>query len=482
MILPSARLAVGAAGLAFSLWACGSTTGGQNLTRARSDLDVSPSSLDFGATAPGFKVERRVMLANGGAATIVVNELPLVGEGAASFSVAPLGALEIASGASLEVRVVYTPASEGNHAARLVIRSDAATPEILVPLAGTAFPGDPCAKVSCYYPPGQCYFEAGTCSGGKCSYIALDDGATCDDGNPCTERDACAAGSCQGTPKACLTPPVAKCVDAASIDSYASPGACVGGTCRYTRSTFPCNASCVRDVCTPDPCTGVVCDRPPPCFGVGRCVAGSCRYEPDPGSSCDDRDACTAGDVCNASGACAGTPKSCGTPPAPSCVDGQSRQVHDTVGKCGVGGGCGYASRTVTCALGCDLASGACRSTCPGGQHICQAKCVDDTSLVSCGALCAPCPVPANGTATCDGKTCGIQCNTGFHLCGQKCLSDSSLSSCGSLCMPCTSPVNGTAVCSGGACGFVCDAGYVRDGRSCTEINECLTGKAFDQN
>ena len=41
--------------------------------------------------------------------------------------------------------------------------------------------------------------------------------------------------------------------------------------------------------------------------------------------------------------------------------------------------------------------------------------------------ICTPCPVPANGTATCNGTSCGITCNAGFHNCGGLCVSNTSV-------------------------------------------------------
>jgi hypothetical protein len=79
--------------------------------------------------------------------------------------------------------------------------------------------------------------------------------------------------------------------------------------------------------------------------------------------------------------------------------------------------------------------------------------------------------VPANGAATCDGTSCGVQCNSGFHLCGSACLSDTSVASCGSSCTPCPTTSHGTATCVAGACGFFCDAGYYPCPTGCAAIN-----------
>ena len=47
-------------------------------------------------------------------------------------------------------------------------------------------------------PPDQCHNAV--CVNGVCQYPPKPDGATCDDGNPCTENDICRNGVCAGTP------------------------------------------------------------------------------------------------------------------------------------------------------------------------------------------------------------------------------------------------------------------------------------------
>ncbi len=45
-----------------------------------------------------------------------------------------------------------------------------------------------------------------------------------------------------------------------------------------------------------------------------------------------------------------------------------------------------------------------------------------NTDVATCGTSCSACPVPANGTATCDGTSCGISCNTGYVPMGGSCV------------------------------------------------------------
>jgi hypothetical protein len=98
-----------------------------------------------------------------------------------------------------------------------------------------------------------------------------------------------------------------------------------------------------------DPCAGLTCNTPPPCFTGGACVAGRCQYQVEVGATCSDGDACTQGDVCGASGACTGTAIACQTPPASACVTAQTLRRFEAVGQCGGAGVCSYAPSEVPC-------------------------------------------------------------------------------------------------------------------------------------
>ena len=67
---------------------------------------------------------------------------------------------------------------------------------------------DPCAGVVCEHPPSpsECYQTTGVCQDGLCTY-SYADGATCDDGNPCTNEDRCSSGICQGSGTCSNDPP-----------------------------------------------------------------------------------------------------------------------------------------------------------------------------------------------------------------------------------------------------------------------------------
>lgn len=121
----------------------------------------------------------------------------------------------------------------------------------------------------------------------------------------------------------------------------------------------------------------------------------------------------------------------------------------------------------------CDGA--ACGFVCNPGYHRCGDRCLPDSSPASCGTSCEACPMPWNGASTCDGLMCGVSCNPGYHRCGSECLSDTSPQSCGASCSPCFAPENGRATCDGFNCGIECNAGYARCGSSCVpeEATRC---------
>jgi hypothetical protein len=117
----------------------------------------------------------------------------------------------------------------------------------------------------------------------------------------------------------------------------------------------------------PDPCTGIVCDDPPPTtcltyrtlqsFALrGTCVSGQCSYEHQE-STC--KNGCMDG-ACLGPNLCAGI--TCNSPPPASCVDAKTSVTYAPSGVCS-GGTCGYSSLTTSCIVGC--LDGACTPTCP---------------------------------------------------------------------------------------------------------------------
>ncbi len=99
----------------------------------------------------------------------------------------------------------------------------------------------------------------------KCEKDARPDGTSCDDGLYCTENEACAAGTCQGTEKDCS----------------ASGDQCNDGVCDEIKDQ--CDA-----VPKPD---GTNCDNGLYCTVNDKCLSGNCAAGQD--RDCSDTDPCT---------------------------------------------------------------------------------------------------------------------------------------------------------------------------------------------
>lgn len=185
---------------------------------------------------------------------------------------------------------------------------------------GGCLPGPPLA---CAPPPGQC-FQAGVCNTGtgNCDYAFRPNTSSCNDGLFCTVGDKCdGAGACVGGgPINCI-----------SQQECREPGVCnealnqcefpvsVDGTVCFLSNLCANSSACDNGFCVPQ--DTVVCPPPGQCQVSSTCneFTGECDVvnQPD-GIGCDDGDACTLNDECFA-GACVGTPLPC--PPPPQCYD-----------------------------------------------------------------------------------------------------------------------------------------------------------------
>lgn len=162
--------------------------------------------------------------------------------------------------------------------------------------------------VKCGAAPDDCH-ENGVCDPftGACYNPAKPDGASCDDGDKCTTKDACVAGACSGTPVVCE-----------AKGSCHEAGTCDPDTGECTEVVKPDGTSCddgdactKTDTCVAGACVGadpVVCGGPGGCTEEGVCdpATGTCSGAPKPdGTACDDGNACTQTDACTA-GVCSG--------------------------------------------------------------------------------------------------------------------------------------------------------------------------------
>ena len=123
-----------------------------------------------------------------------------------------------------------------------------------------------------------------------CEAQPTNEGLSCDDGNICTEFDACSSGTCVGSLiGGCVNCTInSDCDDAngCTIDVCA-----IDGTCIYFNNADPCNDS---DPCTElDTCSGGTCVGSP-IIGCVNCITNG---------DCDDANECTD-DLCQVDQTC----------------------------------------------------------------------------------------------------------------------------------------------------------------------------------
>lgn len=157
--------------------------------------------------------------------------------------------------------------------------------------------------------PNECQ-EAGACdpATGTCVNPFKANGTACDDGNACTQTDMCVEGACVGSDPVTCT---AQACHAAACDP--ATGLCVDTLKANGTACDDGNACTQRDICEAGTCLGtdpITCPGADACHLGGTCdpATGTCsrRQKPD-GTPCDDGNLCSAPDVC-ISGACTGTP------------------------------------------------------------------------------------------------------------------------------------------------------------------------------
>jgi hypothetical protein len=165
--------------------------------------------------------------------------------------------------------------------------------------------------------------------------LNLEEGAVCEDGDPCTLNDSCAFGNCVGSPLECDSenPCVPEeCIEGACVatsleeDAACEDGSlctdgdtCTNGECKGTP------VECAQEPCTLsecDPLVGCVetllpddlpCEDGDLCTINDACLQGECLV--GPATECDDLNPCTI-DACDSSIGCTNTPN------ADDCDDG----------------------------------------------------------------------------------------------------------------------------------------------------------------
>ena len=374
-------------------------------------------------------------------------------------------------------------------------------------------------------PLDQCH-NTGTCNPvtGRCSNPAKPGGSACDDGNQCTQTDACSQGVCTGqNPVVCT-----------AQDQCHAAGTCNPGTGQCSNPQLANGTSCqdgnlctLTDRCQSGACvagTAVVCTAQDQCHTAGACNPGTGQCSNPPrtdGSPCDDGDLCTTTDMCIA-GTCAGedpvvceaedechevgvcdpTTGVCSNPPVldgSPCEDGDLCTEMDVC----VDGACVGAGPVVCVAQDdchfagvCDPATGACSNPplgdgapCDDGNactliDACQAgACVGAAPRVCtaqdqchvpgvCNPATGMCSTPAvaNGTACDDGSLCtrSDECTDGVCR-GQDAVVCTASDEChaAGVCDPATGQCSNPLL----ADGTPCD-----DGDLCTQADTCQAG------
>ena len=218
-----------------------------------------------------------------------------------------------------------------------------------------------------------------------CVHDDLKDGATCDDGDPCTIKNTCAKGVCKaGGAKACCDSNA--CTDISCVSgkgckfvpddsnkcddgNFCTSGdLCKNGEC-LGKLTNPCDDgnACTKDACNAKQAcvhtnsTGGVCEDGDACTlkdlcNSGKCIAGigkecvdsqqctvdgcdaktgKCKFLPLSDGDCDDGNLCTLNDKCLLGKCKAGTPPPCGDGnpcTTDNCDPASGKCVHDKLG------------------------------------------------------------------------------------------------------------------------------------------------------
>src|SRR4051812_16918556 len=96
--------------VALTLSACNC---GPGLTGTRPELEVDPTSLDFGSVSPGATSEKQVTVVSRGSSAVSITSITIQGDG--PFSIPPMLPRELAAGETLSLSVTYSPRAAGSH-------------------------------------------------------------------------------------------------------------------------------------------------------------------------------------------------------------------------------------------------------------------------------------------------------------------------------------------------------------------------------
>jgi hypothetical protein len=315
-------------------------------------------------------------------------------------------------------------------------------------------------------PSNQCHV-AGTCdpATGACSNPIKSNGVSCSDSSLCTRTDTCQNGSCVGAdPVSCTA--ADPCHDAGTCDP--STGACSNPNKPNGVSCSDGSACTRTDTCQNGTCVGanpVVCAAPDSCHLAGTCdtANGTCSSPVKAnGASCNDGNGCTQTDTCQ-NGACTGSnqvicpaPDQCHLAGTCNAATGVCSSPSKSNGTACNDGNA--CTRTDTCQSG--TCTGASPVTCTASDQ-CHLAGVCDTATGIC-----PNPAKANGSSCSDGSACTSSdtCQSGACVAGPPAQCDDN--------NVCTN--DGCAAASG--CWHTPLFGPCNDGSVCTSQDACSNG------
>lgn len=143
--------------------------------------------------------------------------------------------------------------------------------------------------------------------------ISQPNSAACNDSNPCTQLDVCTSGTCVGYQNKCQCATDTSCAVFDDGNPCTGTLTCDGSYCQLDPSTIPdCSvfeSQCITAWCDSETgdCTsapeadGIGCDDGNPCTTGDACLGGACI--PDPETGCNDGEPCTI-DTCHSDGSC----------------------------------------------------------------------------------------------------------------------------------------------------------------------------------
>ncbi|MFL5321028.1 MAG: hypothetical protein ACJ790_15320 [Myxococcaceae bacterium] len=257
--------------------------GALRFSDVKTELDVSPESVDLGTVWIGTGRHASLTLTNGSRAKLTVHI-------SATTPLETSGSLELEGGASVDLPLFANPSEEGAFTATVTVDADDITRT--VQLTGTAKRPPECA------PSNDCQQSHFDAEQGACVEAALPDDSACGAAaNSCVTGGVCRGGACVGVPKSC------------DDGDLCTSDACVlGQGCVHFDDSARCsdtNDPCQAGFC--DPKTGCNSAEAPDgtrcgeadCTTAHVCIAGACveRSVPD-GTSCNGDSPCQGAGIC----------------------------------------------------------------------------------------------------------------------------------------------------------------------------------------